>query len=477
MPISPLNAALDMLGRDSRLGANASETVSYLMDLLYYGEFDIVEQVSSGEAYERVNLIGTKGNVGHEAPLWLMGLFNSSAEPAPGSWASLGGQALSPRVDTAAGVMRGFGANAKLDVVLKILAASRFRLEELVRPVYIAAVSGEEAVGTGVRSLLASGPTPSGVALVGAPTNLELWADHPGCVTLRLGLTRRLRHRRMPPSRGFFEVDVAGRSAHAQLPSLGDDAIRGGLAVLKRLRAHGDLRLLEFEAGEAANRVAGRCRMRIASSFEEMPDLGPGVTSRPIEDGAALPFPMGNLFKAWLRARDAGVEAIRERLGVARNARGARPAVPVWTGHLKTDRNAVEGHLTLWTGPGVGVQDLCEALAAAVQSALVGVEEIEVDIEVLQDRPPLAASEDGGELVDIAKSAMRAAGLVPTVSAGTLTSDAGLLRAAGVPSLVFGPGRGLGDLYRDDESIPLAHLDAAYRFYVAVIERWCTRRS
>ena len=231
----------------------------------------------------------------------------------------------------------------------------------------------------------------------------------------------------------------------------------------------------EFEI--AANRVAGRCRMRIATSFDEMPDLGPGVVSRPIEDGAALPFPVGNLFKAWLRARDAGVAAIRERLGIPRNARGARPAVPVWTGHLKTHRNAVEGHLTFWTGPGVGVQEVCEGFAAAVQNALVGVEEVEVDIVVLQDRPPLAASEDDGPLRDLAKSAMRAAGLVPTVAAGTLTSDAGLLRAAGVPSLVFGPGRGAGDLYRDDESIPLAHIDAAYRFYVALIERWCTRRG
>jgi len=475
MPIEPLNAALDMLGRDSRLRHNASDTVSFLMDLLYYGEFDIFEQVSSGEIFERVNLIGTKGQHRLDEPLWLIGTFNSSFDPFPNAWPSLRGDAFAPRVDRARGLLHGLGANAKLDIILKILAASRFRLEELGRPICIAAISGEEALGSGARSLLSSGPAPCGVALVGAPTNLELWTDHPGCITLKLELMRRLRHRRMPPCRGFHEVEITGRSAHAQSHALGDDAIERGLAVLEDLRAAGDIRLLSFEAGEAANRVAGRCHIRVATSYDDIPDLGPDAVTRPIEDGTALPFPIGGLFAAWLKARDAGVEAIVSRLGIPRNPPAARPLVPAWTGRVATDRNAVSGQVTVWTGPGVSTHDLCERFATAVQQALAGIEEIEVEITVLQDRPPLAARDDAGPLLEVARGALRDAGLVPVVSGGTLTSDAGLLRGAGIDTLVFGPGRGPSALYRDDESIPVAHIEAAFNFYVNVIRRWCVQ--
>jgi len=476
MPIHPLQAAIDMLGRDSRLGHGASEVVSYLMDLLYYGEFAIFEQVSTGGPHERVNLIGSKRGADPDAPpLWLISHLNSSSEPSPSHFASCDGNPFAGRARTASGLLHGLGAaSGKVDVVLKILAASRFRLDELRRPIHVVALSGEEASGSGIRSLLATGPSPEGVALVGAPTNLELWTDHPGCIAVRLELSRRLRHRRMPPSRGFFELEVRGRSAHAQLPQIGDDAITRGLEVLDALRAAGEIRVLGFEAGEASNRVAGHCALRVATSYDDLPDLGPDVVARPIADGTALPFPLDHLFANWLTARDAGVAAVVERLGLMRNARAARPPVTAATGALHTDRNSVAGTIMLWTGPGVSTQDVIEHFARAVQRALTGEDEVEVDIEVLQDRPALAASEGHDPtFLDATRYASNAAGLVPVFSGGVLTTDAALLRSAGIQTLVFGPGRGPGDLYRDDEALPLAHLEAAFRFYVAMIQRWC----
>ena len=476
MPIHPLQAAIDMLGRDSRLGHGAADVVSFLMDLLYYGEFAIFEQVSTGGPHERVNLLGSKrGSDDGAPPLWLVSTMNSSMDPTPAHWASCDGDPFAARARQASGLIHGLGAaSGKIDAVLQILAASRFRLEELRRPVHVVVLSGEEGSGSGIRSLIATGPTPYGVALVGAPTNLELWTDHPGCIAVRLELNRRLRHRRMPPSRGFYELDIVGRSAHAQLPSLGIDAIERGLEVIERLRAAGEIRILGFTAGEAPNRVAGHCTLRVATSYDVLPDLGPGVTAQPIADGTALPFPLDGLFAAWLTARDAGVAAVVERLGLPRNARAARPPITASTGTLETDRNAVSGTVMLWTGPGISTRDVIEHFARAVQQALVGEDEIEVDIEVLQDRPALAAREGGDPaFFDAARYASNAAGLVPGLSGGVLTTDAALLRSAGLHTLVFGPGRGPGDLYRDDEALPIAHLEAAFRFYVALIQRWC----
>jgi len=475
MPIHPIQAAVEILGRDSRLRHGANDAVAYLMDLLYYGEFSIFEQVSSGGPVERVNLIGSKrGSDSGEAPLWLISYINSSVGPVPSRWASTGGDPFAARAPVAGGMLYGLGATSgKVDAVLKILAASRFRLEELKRPIHVVTLAGEESTGSGVRSLLATGPSPNGVAVIGAPTNLELWTDHPGCVALELELNRRLRHRRMPPSRGVFEIEISGRSAHAQTPALGIDAIAAGADAIAHLRATSEIRILGFEAGEAANRVAGRCLLRIATSAEEAPDLGPDVEVRPIADGTALPFPLDNLYDAWFKAREAGVAAVTERLGVQRNASAARPPVPAATGRLHTDRNSIAGTVMLWTGPGVSTRDLCEEFARAVGQALAGEDEIEVGIEVLQDRPAFVATEPGPALLDAARYAANAAGLVVARTGGVLTTDAALLRQAGIETLVFGPGRGVGDLYRDDEAIPLAHLEAAFKFYVALIQRWC----
>ena len=85
-------------------------------------------------------------------------------------------------------------------------------------------------------------------------------------------------------------------------------------------------------------------------------------------------------------------------------------------------------------------------------------------------RPRLASLR---ALLSVGKQALQSAGLPPVVSAGRYVSDAGQLAQRGVPALLFGPGRGLGDLYQDDERVPLLHLDAAYRVYDALIKAWC----
>ena len=79
----------------------------------------------------------------------------------------------------------------------------------------------------------------------------------------------------------------------------------------------------------------------------------------------------------------------------------------------------------------------------------------------------------GADLIRSAREALRDSSLAPVTSSAPYVSDAGRLAALGVPTLLFGPGRGLGDLYRDDERVPIAHLHAACDAYSAIIERLC----
>lgn len=469
-----IKAVCDVIRLDSRPDLGPSAVIDYLMDRLFYGEFRMFEQVASSEQGDVVNLIGFKGPATTEGPLWLAASILTPASPVPSAWSSSGGDPLAGVVDRTAGVVRGLGANSgKVDLIIKLLAASRFNAEDLRRPVCVVALSGAEDRPSGVPALLELPHIRPAAALVGAPTNLELWTDHPGCLRLELQVNRTLRHRRMPPCQGFFEVRWQGRSAHPQTPTLGDDAIELGRQILTSLRAEGDLRILHFEAGDRGLRVPGAGRMLVATRYPGLPTFPDGVEVTPVPDGASVPFPVDALFTSWHQAREAGIAAISEQLGLGRTAPAARPRVSIHTESLVTDRDTVKGIVTFWTGPAVDQRALVEAFAHAAQRRLTGQEEISLEIDVIQERPSFSSAATSADLLTSSVTALSGAGVPPVSSGGRITTDAGELVRHGVPTLVFGPGRGAGDLHRDDESIPIAHIERAYDFYVNAIREIC----
>lgn len=475
MQTETTQAVLDALRRDSRLRHDPEAAVSYLMDLLYYGEFNIFEQVSSVGAFEQVNLVGVKGRQ-TASPLWLVSYVSTGTDPIPAAWKRTGGNGLEPRIDDERGMLYGLGScSGKVDFVLKTMAAARFRREDLARAVHVVAVFGEESQGAGLHALLDNQLPRPGAALLGAPTNLELWTEHPGCVTIQLEIDRRIRHRRMPPFRGVWELEVPGRSAHAQWAGLGDDALASGQEVVRRLRKAGEVRILVFDAGESANRVAGRCLIKVATSYDVLPDLPQGVVARPVDDGTSLPFPVDELYKAWFKARDAGEKAAREHTHVARNRTVARPVRAVHTGWMATGRDQAVGTVTFWTGPGADTHAIVETFASAAQHALTGKQELEIQLRVVQDRAALCSPSDEDGFLDVARGALRDLSVPPACVGGRLTTDAGLLAREGATPIVFGPGRTGGDLYRDDEGVPLRHIEVALAFYERVIRSWCVQ--
>ncbi len=473
MPAPLLDTVRQVLARDSRLGHDLSASINDLMDLLYYGEFSILEQVASGPGGDVVNLVGRKGPAGVGGGLWLMSCTATSGLPVPSRWASTAGDPFAARVDARSGLLYGLGAaSEKVDFAVKLMAASTFPTETLKRPVAVVAMFGNEAVATGTPTVLGGNDLPDAI-LFGAPTNLELWTDHPGCVALNLRIEREVRYRRMPPSRGFFRVQVDGRSAHAQSPALGVDALERALALLEKWRRRGDVRVLAITSGESANRVSGHADLLLATSEESLPPLPGDVSAEPLADGATVPFPIDDLLDAWLTARDAGVAAVRAAQLVPANPSGARPTRAAHLGSLTSDRDALVGSLVFWTGPGCDHRAIVDAFAQAASAALTGREGLSLQIQMLQDRPAFQGREFAGALLPMAQRALAAAGIPPVLSAGCLTTDAGIANLRGIPTLVFGPGRGPDHLFRDDESTPLNHLEAAFQFYRELIRAWC----
>ena len=476
-----IQTILDLLGRADPAPDPArtinGPTIGFLLDRMHFAGFHIREQMSTGPTGERINLLGRKGPPSGK-PIWLVAQTGLGAQPVPAAWHTLDGAPTHPRRISNPNALAGFGMQSgRVDALLKILAAATLPPERLTRPIVIAAISGEEGIGSGAPLLHGTHELRTGTAIVHGPTATDLWQRHPGCLALQFELKRRVRHRRMPPHAGFWQFGYQAQSRHALAaePAGADpDALAVGLAILERLRAAGEVRVLSFEAGETGNRVPARCFLRVATSYEEPPALDtihPGITVAPIPENTALPMPVDRLLGAWFKGRDAGVAALEGRTGLARNARDARPGRASFTGHVASDRDVVSGTVWFWTGPGVDTEDLCERFAAAADAALQGEDEIEIELHVLHDRPAFDATEGNESLFAAAGDELRKLNLNPAPIGGLATTDAGFFRQHGLETLVFGAAGPIDALYHDDESLSLARLEASFEFYRRLLTR------
>jgi acetylornithine deacetylase/succinyl-diaminopimelate desuccinylase-like protein len=52
-------------------------------------------------------------------------------------------------------------------------------------------------------------------------------------------------------------------------------------------------------------------------------------------------------------------------------------------------------------------------------------------------------------------------------------TEAGLYAQAGIPAVVFGPGRSAGNIHAPNEHVAVAELEAAVEFYTRIIREQC----
>jgi acetylornithine deacetylase/succinyl-diaminopimelate desuccinylase-like protein len=483
-----VSCVLDLLGRgdpnpDRHRTINAA-SITAIMDRLYFGDFHIFEQLSTGPGGDRINLIGRKGPA-EAAPVWLVAQTGLGAPPVPALWPGLDGNPVVPRRLPGPDRLSAFGAQSgRVDLMAKILAASRIPAARLARPIHIAALSGEEGLGSGAPLLFPDGTArATGTALVHGPTGGHLWSSHPGCLLLQLRVTRRTRHRRMPPHGGFWQLHLTETSGHVNLGRPGPDALELARMALDAMRARGEIRVLAIEAGETGCRRPAHATLQVATLDPEPPILdsvAPGLVVTAIPDGAVVPLPIDAVLAGWLAARDAGVAAIAAAPGLVRPvASRAGPLTgsdAITTGRLASERDGLHGLIAIWTGPGADADALIDRFTEAAMAAIASDDELDLDLDLLSARPAWQGPTPGAPLHTIAVAASQAAGLPTTFERGLASTDAGLFTQLGVEALVFGPTGPIDALYHDREAIEVAQLAAATRFYEATLEALCAPR-
>lgn len=426
-----------------------------------------------------LNVMGMLGD-GSAPPLLLAAHLDTVDPGNPKLWTKTGGDPW--RAVTRGDALYGLGsADDKVDLLCKILAATRVKPQTLTRPILLLGTFGEERGLLGAaRFCQGSLPRPA-MALVGEPSGLQLVTRHKGLLVGELALLRRGIYR-TEMAETVYELEVQGAAAHSSTPEHGDNAILRLLEQVTAISQLGTLRLFGVEGGTAANIVPARCTALLTvvpkgphGSIEDLLRRTirgqPGMTLRPrrLPSGWHPTLPWADLM-AYLQGLD-------QLLQVYRKARDRAFAPPTLTS-VVTKIGVIEGVLTLTFDvralPG---QDLNRIASRSEQLAwtLFGPPGDRWQFRRERQNPALDANRDA-PVVRLMLSAMRAAKVPAVQAAKAGCSEAGWYQLVGIPSVVFGPGQAQGNIHQPNEHNSLRQIRRAVSVYEHAIERACVHR-
>lgn len=426
----------------------------FLADRVLAGT-DLDVRLDPGPNPRDVNLVATKA-LEAGPPI----LLNSHLDTVPpgdsAAWTSCAGDPFAARVD--GDRLYGVGtADAKLDWLCKAVALRRFTGRRFSRGVIFAGTFGEESGLRGAHALVSRLPRRPIAAWAGEPSELELVTRHKGLLVVSLTARDRRNAGETVPA---ALVAVDGRSAHSSAPDLGDSAVDRALDLVR----HHDLTLVSLHGGDAVNKVPASCRLRVVRSpaVEHLGDE-PGV--RVERRGAGAPL-SPRLRRFLLEVATAGRDIVSR--SPERDETFSPPTLTTNLGRLDAEDGEARALLDFRRLPGQESEPVIDALERFIRRF----EGLDVRLEIERDNPPLDTPADS-EVVVWSLTTLAALGLPTSLRTKAGCTEAGVYAAAGIPSVVLGPGLSTGNIHAPNEHVSLAALERAVEVYARLIEEVC----
>lgn len=463
MTIDLLTAARDLIAIDSRSSLSDRAVVDYLAPLCRTAGLSVALQTEHRDGVPQHNLLARRGDPATPPALLLATHLDTVPPGDPALWTETGGDAH--RLTERDGLLFGLGtADVKLDFLCKLLALERLKETALAEPVLLAGTYGEEVGRWGAKLLARETSPPPAAALVGEATRLRPCTAHKGYAEIRCSARAETVPAPDGPCRRLSFAGVAAHSSQVHKGISANDACLDALAALAGMKRPV---VVALHGGDLVNKVAAHAEMTVIG---DLPADIPGAAVSPVERPARA---------AWSPALVSTLLDLHRRIGSLRRALLAYEA-PGFDPPYSTVNN---GLVSLDDGElGFSTDVRCipdSAAAAALTACLDDLGEAaappgdhDLVIRLVQDDPPFAAV-PGSPLLDHLHHvlAARHLPLEPELKSGT--TEATVLRQAGIDTLVFGPGVATGNIHRPNEHVPLDHLYKAVDIYEAVIRRVC----
>ena len=472
-------SARDLLRAESGASGGHGTLLGRLTDLLYYGDFEIFEQVASISDADHTNLVGFRPGQSDTGGLLLSApLGTGEGAPPP---ASRGRRERGPTLRD--GRVWGAGASSgRLALLCQIIAASSFAPGKLRRPVIVAGTFGEEHRGSGTRFVLESGKFQPEWVVVGASTNLELVRAHRGYLLFRIDLSERGEPwRRGFPVRSSYHVVLPGDEPSRAPWGRRGGAFEQGLAVAARLLAKENTSIHGFDVGESVNRAARRCAFDVLSTDDSPPDLPWDAEATPLPEGAKLSVPQQGCIRAWMALQDRLERLLARRPHTKSDAEidpadegDFEPTGALWNiGRVET----TAAGLTVWFDyrplPGEDAYAMFQQVERLVGETMTkAAPDVAIDVCVTINRPAMEASADS-PLTRAAERALCDERLIPVGSTFPFYTDGAMYASCGLDTVVFGPGWWGNAAASGVDSIPVRHLELAVDVYRRMIAELC----
>ena len=447
-----LNLARDLIAADTVSHKGTLAAVSVLKPL--YAQAGLsprVQEVIRGNVHH-LNLLGTLPGGDPRGLLLVTHLDTVDAGPHE-LWTETDGDPY--RLTQKGDRWYGLGsADTKLDSLCKLFAVAEFKHQPLKRSVQLLGTFEEEVGGKGARYFVQSPEFKARFVACSEPSELKIIRAHKGYAVVKV----RFNFPNCPVIPGpFEEVVFEGKSAHSSTPHLGvnalEKAIQGGIPD----------GWISMDGGTVSNKVPARCTVVRRAAASPVRAAQEALEASPAHDASNGARLADALFKAW----SAAAKSLEPN--VDPDFDPAHTVVNWGAAQIRGGEGQVVFDCRLL--PGHSPQQLIAEFENQARR-LSGRFGAELEIEVDRASPAMALNQPS-ELLSAAQAACRDVGLDDTPESKPTNTEAGIFAAAGVESLVFGPGRSIGNAHCANEHNLVSQLEKAIPFYRALIRRLC----
>ncbi len=415
---------------------------------------------STREGGEQVNLVAAiHGRDSALKPLVLNTHLDTVPPGAPQLWTACGGDPFNARVE--GDRIYGLGAaDTKLD-----FAAKAFALRAMGTPrrdVYLVGSFGEEHGLAGAKEIATAALLPAGaMVFVGEPSRLEVITAHKGLMVfeLKLGFTPL----RFDEPMRVRRLTFAGKAAHSSTPALGVNAIA---VALEAIAVNRKLNLALISGGTAVNVVPARCDAVVATDTSIDAPVGGVIETANFEQPIAGLIPL-----EVVTTTTRFIAALRKYAdsGGSVEPDYAPPTLTCNPGVIRSAAGSVTLEFELRPPPGLELGEVRTAVARVAEEISRSAASVSVELGERRANPGFRAPA-ASETVELAMGALASAGLALKSGVKSGCTEAGIYAAAGLEPVVIGPGPSTGVIHAPNEYNFLSDVEAAVRFYRALLE-------
>ncbi|HTQ23643.1 MAG TPA: M20/M25/M40 family metallo-hydrolase [Candidatus Binataceae bacterium] len=415
---------------------------------------------STREGGEQVNLVAAiRGRESSLRPIVLNTHLDTVPPGAPELWTACDGDPFSARVD--GDRIYGLGAaDTKLDLAARIFALSGVGTPR--RDVYLVGTFGEEHGLAGAKEMAEAAILPAGaMAFVGEPSRLEVITAHKGLMMFELALG--FTPLRVDEPMQMRRLTFAGKAAHSSTPALGVNAIEIALKAMAINLKHN---LVAIAGGTAVNVVPARCDVVAATDAALDIPIGGAIETTSFNKEAPEVIPL-EVVTTMLRF----IAALRNYAdqGGGDEADYAPPTLTCNPGVIQSESGSMKLDFELRPPPGLALDEVRAGVARVAAEISRSAAAVSVALREKRANPGFRAPA-ASETVELAMGALASAGLELKSGVKSGCTEAGIYAAAGLEPVVIGPGPSTGVIHAPNEYNFLSDVEAAVRFYRALLE-------